>query len=132
MRVLAQVHVRDVGCSAADCASKAVLDRVVAYGTNGLSPALLASTMPPGGISMQQALTEAWASFSEFDAEWLTVVSVEAGPAALVADSASGDELDWVWVVRFVSKNGYTTTEVTIDYIHGSLNGTTSGNLPLP
>ncbi|MDP2350506.1 MAG: hypothetical protein Q8M74_05040, partial [Chloroflexota bacterium] len=57
--VLVKVHPYDAGCTADDCAHKPVLDTVVQYGAPRMAPVLRAMTRPPGGITMEQAVTAA-------------------------------------------------------------------------
>ena len=130
MRVLMVVHVHDTGCGAPDCALKPVLERLVALGTPRVVPALLSASMPPGGLTLDQAIaiarpTAADAGFKEPK----VLLSAEAGPRALVDDQAQGDETDWVWAVRFASDDGYSTYTVLVGYLNGEVEGAMGGSI---
>ncbi len=128
MRILVQVHVRDAGCSDADCVHKAVFDKVLMYGSPLISPPVLAATMPPGGISTEQAIAAARAYDVQTRlgfGEPKVLLSAEAGPLIVVAPEEWGDgaDLAWIWVVRFASDDGGSNYEVYVDFLDGLVSG---------
>lgn len=133
MRVLVEVHVRDAGCRDSGCAAFAVLDRVVMYGQNRYLPELVAASLPPGGLSLQEAIDAALAYGPDTGfKEPLTILSVEAGPSGLFSGRASEGDLRWVWLIRFVSEDGYRYVEVEVGYLDGVVSGSGGGSLRLP
>ncbi len=132
MRVLLQVHVHDPGCTAPECAQKAVFDKVLMYGSPLVAPPILAATMPPGGISMEQAIAAARAYDVETKlgfGELKVLLSAQAGPRAVVEDQSSGRDLTWVWVVRFASDDGARLYAVDVNFLDGSVSGSSSGEM---
>jgi hypothetical protein len=123
--ILLQVHVHDPGCGSADCATTAVLDRVIAYGAARVARPLLAMTPPPGGLSAEQAIAAARAYDVESRlgfGEPKVVQSVEAGPRVLVDPRSIEMDLTWYWVVRMVSDDGFTDYRIYVNYLDGSVN----------
>lgn len=130
--MLVQVHVHDRSCDVADCDLKAVIDRVLMYGSPSVAPPFLAETMPPDGISAAQAVAVAREQDVAMFGEPLVLQSVEAGPYALVADHADGSELDWVWAVRFVSDDGHQAYTVYVDYLTGESTKASGSTVDVP
>lgn len=133
--ILLQAHVHDAGCSAADCATVAVFDRVIAYGAARVAPALLAMTPPPGGISLAQAIAAAHAYDVETRlgfGEPKVVQSAEVGPRILVGDSTRDMDVTWAWVVHMVSDDGFTRYAIDVDYLTGSVAGSQGRSVELP
>jgi hypothetical protein len=123
--ILLQVHVHDPGCGSADCATTAVLDRVIAYGAARVAKPLLAMTPPPGGLSAEQAIAAARAYDVDSGLgfrEPKVVQSVEAGPRILVGSRSIEMDLTWYWVVRMVSDDGFTDYWIYVNYLDGSVN----------
>jgi hypothetical protein len=118
--VLVQVHVHDRGCNAPDCVHKAVLDRVVMYGAPGVAPEFLAATMPPGGLTVDQAVAIARSHVGVMNPTSLVLLRVEAGPFALLGDHVNGLEDRWVWAVHLVSDDGHQEYAVYLDYLDGT------------
>jgi hypothetical protein len=133
--VLVKVHVHDAGCVAADCAQRPVLDTVVQYGAPLIAPVLRVGTRPPGGITLEQALSAADAYIQQNLIGYglpLVLLSAEAGPRALVGQGGSMSELGWVWAVRYVSENGSTECTVYVDYLGGSAHESSCESVSFP
>ena len=135
MALVVQVHVHDAGCAAPDCAHKPVFERVVMAGSPRIAPPILATTMPPGGLSMEEAVAAARAHDASTKmgfGEPKVLLSAQAGPLAVVEDQASGSELDWFWVVRFASDDGHSTYAVYVNYLDGSVTRSFGSTVELP
>ena len=120
--VLLQVHVHDRGCAAADCAAKAVLDRVVVYGPARIAPAYL-TTQPFSGISLDEAVIAARQYLSDssmVSGVDLVLLSAEAGPAAVVDEAGGADDTTWIWAVTFATADGFETYTADVDYRDGT------------
>lgn len=127
--VLVQVHVRDLRCDGPDCARMPVLDRVLLYGAMRVAPAILAATLPPGGISAEQAVDIARNQIQRYplpEPGQLPLLRVVVGTGGWLDDSS--DRYDrWEWVVDLVSDDGYTEHVVSVDYLDGTYLGTGGG-----
>ena len=132
--ILLQVHVHDPGCGSADCATTAVLDRVIAYGAPRVAKPLLAMTLPTGGLSAEQAIAAARAYDVDSGLgfrEPKVVQSVEAGPRILVGSSSREMDLTWYWVVRMVSDDGFQDYTIYVNYLDGSVTEAEGGSVGL-
>jgi len=135
MEVLLRVHAHDEGCLADDCAHKPVYDAVVQYRTPRIAPTVLAATMPPGAITSVEAIAAAdaylAASPSPYGDSWV-LLRTELGSRLVVGNAGTGSDGDWVWVVWYVSKDGYYETTVYVEYRGGAVHESSSGNLRFP
>ncbi len=120
--VLLQVHVRDRGCAAADCAFKPVLDRVVMYGAARIAPVYLAA-QPSSGISLDEAVVAARQYLngsSMVSGVDLVLLSAEAGPVAVVDEQGGANDTTWIWAVTFATADGFETYTADVDYRDGT------------
>lgn len=134
MEVLLRVHAHDPGCDAADCAHKPVYDAVVEYRNPRIAPSVLANTMPPGVITMAEAIAAADAYVADpqaVGASWI-LLRAELGPSLVVGENGGGDDGRWVWAIWYVSADGYFETTVYVDALDGSANHSSGGNVTNP
>jgi hypothetical protein len=135
MEVLLQVHSHDPGCAADDCRHKAVYDAVVQYRVPRIAPAVLAATMPPGGITSVEAIAVADAYLvhnpSGYSESWI-LLRAEVGSRLIVGATGGETNEGWVWAVWYVSPDGYFETTVDVGYLDGSANQSSGGNLRFP
>lgn len=122
-RVLIRVHVHDAGCSADDCAHKAVLDATLMLGIPHFGSAILAATIPPSGIPVAEAIAAGMAiAKQDLHTEAVQLLSVTAGPYNLVARSPErADGLRWVWAVDVVTTDGLMYQTEYVDYVTGEI-----------
>jgi hypothetical protein len=127
--VLVQVHVRDPRCDGTDCARMPVLDRVLVYGAMRVAPVILVATLPPGGISAEQAVDVARNQIQRYpppEPGQLPLLRVVVGTGGWLDDSS--DRYDrWEWVVDLVSDDGDSAHIVWVDYQDGQALGAGGG-----
>ena len=135
MEVLVGVHTHDPGCLADACDQKPVYDAGVQYRVPRIAPAVLAASMPPGGITQAQAIAAADAYIannpSAYSASWV-FLRAELGSRLLIGEGGNRSDGDWVWAIWYVSEDGFFETTVYVDFLHGTANHSSSGNLRIP
>jgi hypothetical protein len=121
-RILLRVHVLDPGCGASDCQRKPVVDATVMLGQPGLSPNVVAQTMPPKMIPITTAIGIARPLAAEMLATGdLVVVRVQAGPTMLFADQLPpGQYSAWVYVITFDTPDGRSYATIGLDASTGA------------
>jgi hypothetical protein len=135
MEVLLRVHTHDAGCAADDCLHKPVYDAVVQYRVPRLAPAVLAASMPPGGVTMAEAIATADAYVannpSSYSASWV-LLRAELGSRIVVGENGGEPDGDWAWAIWYVSTDGYFETTVYVDFRSGTANHSSGGSLEFP
>ena len=135
IEVLLRVHAHDAGCLADDCVHKPVYDAVVQYRDPRIAPAVLAATMPPGGITLAQAVATADAYLADnpsgYSASWV-FLRANLGPRQLIGNGGNGSDSDWFWAVWYVSPDGYFETTVYVGLQDGQANESRAGSLMAP
>jgi hypothetical protein len=129
-RVLLRVHVHDAGCGSPDCERKPVLDETKMLGTVHFGSPVLEQTMPPGGVSLAQAIDIARPqAVALLHTDKLMLLRAEAGPGLLLDPGGGREGATWIWAVTFVTDDGLMYATPYLDYAMGGVLHTTGGTV---
>ena len=124
-QLVVRLHVHDAACAVPDCVRKPVLEQAVVAGTPLWAPGILASTVPPDGLSIADAISSGLAAARDQSRSAdVRLVSVAAGPAAVFGNyDVEKDPTTWIWQVKAATTDGLGTITVMFDYVTGTASG---------
>ena len=130
-RVLLRVHVHDAGCATSDCELKPVLDATLMLGTAHFGSPILAQTMPPTGVSLEEAIKVARPlAVDALHSDQVILLKVEAGPTLTFQIGATPNDYGpWVWAITYVNAQGTEYLTSYVDYLHGFSTSQTGGTV---
>ncbi len=96
---------------------------------DGVAPFDPSQTMPPDGISLEEAVAAALDHDISLFGEPLVLLSARAGPYALLDEGRYPHEPDWVWAIDFSSDDGYQAYTAYVDYRTGDVRGSDGGTV---